>query len=226
MAERSLDFISRLRQKSSAKRKDIEHRRVWFVAIADPGAPETEQEIYDKKLPRGDTQTRNELREIITSEGTTLTAQHGAINKYIGEYDIKPQNAGVVLKGVVDEIGRYLIIGYCDGSQSTSAVRRKIFSGEFRDVSMTIRCNVVNGKCRFTMDSIALVPKGRKNGTHILYATNGKREMNRLTKTSIESLKILVDEVKEEAQKQRLNYQKSKGKNLKINISISTCINM
>lgn len=222
--QRNLDFIVNLQRAKTQKRKEYEHRRVWIVAVAHPTAPKTEEEIIEKKLLRCDTMTEDEMRKLITKR-TPLTANHGAIDPERGTYIIPPKNVGWIEKATIDEIGRLIVMGYCEGSWYTAGMRKKILNGEFRDVSLTVKCQVVDGKYSFSIDSIALVAEGRKKGTHILYASNGKKEMSRLPKSSFTNLNMMVEDAKREASEQRKRYEiKNKGKNLKTSIYISTCV--
>lgn len=218
---RNLDFLNALHG-SSRKRKEERHKRVWLVAVAHPTAPQDETDI--DALQRFDSMTVEELRQLL-QKPSSLTHRHGDIDPKTATYKIKPYVVGEVLGGNIDEQNRLIITAYCDGSPRTSVVRQSILNGKLRDVSLTVRCNKIDGKYTFELESIALVDEGRKEGTNILYATNGKKERRLIGNNKLSAKVRELVEYAEVQGNQQVKFREEikKGKKSKIRNLKSTC---
>lgn len=184
-----------LRRNSARKRKEDIRKRVWFVAVAHPPAPARQEEI--DPMYRFDTMTQEEIGKLGFKDAV-LTHEHGVIDEETATYIVKPMPVGFIQSHHVDRSGRHLVVGYCDGSVRSSPTRNALLGGDLSEVSMTTECSYhPKMGYSFRLDNVALVPKGRRKNTYIIYASNGKQTFQLLPESQMTpTVKNLVFDVK------------------------------
>lgn len=161
---------------------------LWVVAIARPPCPKRVCDIPLKQRP--DQMTELEISQMAV-KGKKVSHAHGKPGGTTGKlYDIEPFFVGEIEEGRLDTKGNYIVLFRCDTSKKSFQTKKAILSQQLEDVSMSVRYKYdpISYKEEYTLDSLALVPNGRFPNTRILFATNGKTTLRKISKKHSDSV--------------------------------------